>query len=597
MLLLKPCEVKASSTVFRGEAMLVYPNSFLARPVTNEPTLIRLLATQSKLYKDRSQSTFDKPLELFLFDEPWQSALSNFFSPKWFHLIQTREMLTGADVIHKLLSGLNLINAIFHARNQWKHLAKKAPESQSEVIEAQGPVPQAEEEKQRDQSIQQQKDAVLRRITLIRDLLQSQTRPEWMVLRTLPVLPPDLRPILELKDGQLIRSDLNELYRRVLYRNQLICQFSVEDPFCISMMQKKLLQQAIDSLLANGAGGNIIRDRNMRPYKSLSDIIKGKKGRFRENLLGKRVDYSGRSVIVVGPYLSLYQCGLPREMAIELFQPFVIRGLIINHFARNPRAAKSMIQRRHPIVWKILKMIVDDHLVILNRAPTLHRLGVQAFQPVLVRERAIHLHPLVCTGFNADFDGDQMAVHVPLSLEAQAEAHLLMSPYFNLLSPGTGDAIVFPTQDMLLGLYALTLGATLGVYSNINIYTNQSDVSFIQKTDSKIITFSNFSDALTAYHQGIITSDLPIWLYCRPEIAVMNNSQGDCPVEAQYQPKGIYLNVYEHSQIRTDKLGKTVQKYIRTTAGRAVLNQQVEQAIQGTEQAYKAVKQLDIILS
>lgn len=582
--------------------MFVYPNAFLARPVTNQPTLIRLLATQSKLYKDRSQSTFDKPLELFLFDEPWQSALSHFFSPKWFHLIQTREMLTGADVIHKLLAGLDLSNAMLYARNQWKHLAKKAPESQSEVIEALGPVPQAEEEKQRDQSIQQQKDAVLRRITLIRDLLQSKTKPEWMVLRTLPVLPPDLRPILELKDGQLIRSDLNELYRRVLYRNQLICQFSVEDPFCISMMQKKLLQQAIDSLLANGAGGNIIRDRNMRPYKSLSDIIKGKKGRFRENLLGKRVDYSGRSVIVVGPSLSLYQCGLPREMAIELFQPFVIRGLIINHFARNPRAAKSMIQRRHPVIWKILKMIIDDHLVILNRAPTLHRLGVQAFQPVLVRERAIYLHPLVCTGFNADFDGDQMAVHVPLSLEAQAEAHLLMSPYFNLLSPGTGDAIVFPTQDMLLGLYALTLGATLGIYTNTNTNTDSktnknqcNNIFSTTKTNSKFITFSNFSDALTAYHQGLITSDLPIWLYCRPEIAVMNNSQGDYPVEAQYQPNGINLNVYEHSQIRTDNLGKIIQKYIRTTAGRAVLNQQIEQAIQGTEQAYKSVKQLDII--
>ena len=560
-----------------GKQKLTYPTSFLARPVINKPRLIKLFATQSRFYKERRQSTFDEPLELFMFDENWQAALDRFFSSKWFNLVQSREMLTGADVVYQLLMGLDLETAMSNSRSKWKELAKKAPEGQSEVIQAQDMIPQVEEERERDQAIQQQKDAIIKRLILIRDVHQTTIHPEWTILFNLPVLPPDLRPIVELQDGQLIRSDLNELYRIILQRNQLISQFSVEAPSCVSMMQKRLLQEAVDALLANGAGGNIIRDRNMRAYKSISDIIKGKKGRFRENLLGKRVDYSGRSVIVVGPSLALHQCGLPREMAIELFQPFLIRSLIIAQFARNPRAAKSMIQQKQPIVWKILKNVVNNHIIILNRAPTLHRLGIQAFQPILVKERAIHLHPLVCSGFNADFDGDQMAVHVPLSLEAQAEAHLLMSPYLNLLSSATADAITLPSQDMLLGLYALTLNTTLGVYTKRFNASNS-----IHSNVTKVPIYKNYNDIFVTNQKYL--PDSPLWLYWMTNIQVISTLQDETAIEMQYESQGTTCSIYEHSQVRVNRLGYILSKYIRTTAGRIIFNQQIEQAIQGTEQ-------------
>ncbi|XLR61693.1 hypothetical protein S83_012365 [Arachis hypogaea] len=256
-------------------------------------------------------------------------------------------------------------------------------------------------------------------------------------------------------------SDINELYRRVIYRNNTLIDLlttSRSTPSELVMCQEKLVQEAVDTLLDNGIRGQPMRDGHNKVYKSFSDIIEGKEGRFRETLLGKRVDYSGRSVIVVGPSLSLHRCGLPREIAIELFQTFVIRGLIRKHFASNMGIAKSKIREKEPIVWEILQEIMQGHPVLLNRAPTLHRLGIQAFQPILVEGRAICLHPLVCKGFNADFDGDQMAVHVPLSLEAQTEARLLMFSHMNLLSPSMGDPISVPTQDMLIGLYILTSG-------------------------------------------------------------------------------------------------------------------------------------------
>lgn len=524
------------------------------------------MATQSKLYKDSGQNFSSDPLPLFFFDELWQYALDRFFSSKWYRFIKYREMLSGAEAIYKLLIDLDLPALLLSESNKWKNLIKKESPNKEK---------------------QDQKQIILKRIILIRNILQSKMRPEWTILINLPVLPPDLRPIVELQDGQLIRSDLNELYRLVLQRNQAISQLSLETPSIVSRMPKRLLQEAVDALLSNGSGGNIIFDRNKKPYKSLSDIIKGKKGRFRENLLGKRVDYSGRSVIVVGPYLSLHQCGLPAEMAIDLFQPFLIRLMIVKQVARNPRAAKNMIKQKHSIVWKILKNIVSNHLIILNRAPTLHRLGVQAFQPVLVRERAIHLHPLVCTGFNADFDGDQMAIHVPLSLEAQAEAYLLMMPYLNLISTATGDAITIPSQDMLLGLYAITLGTTIGIYNQQN-RTNYK--IFNQVTNKKIFNFQTYSNVFTAQNQHVISIDSPVWLNLVNKILlVIHSIQDENIIEIQYEAKGDFCSIYEHSQTKKNKKGILIRKHIRTTTGRVVLNQQIEQAIQGVQ---KSTKQL-----
>ncbi|KAL2223805.1 UNVERIFIED_CONTAM: DNA-directed RNA polymerase subunit beta [Sesamum indicum] len=312
-----------------------------------------------------------------------------------------------------------------------------------------------------DRKVGRRKDFLVRRMELAKHFLRTNIEPEWMVLCLLPVLPPELRPIIQIDGGKLMSSDINELYRRVIYRNNTLTDLlttSRSTPGELVMCQEKLVQEAVDTLLDNGIRGQPMRDGHNKVYKSFSDVIEGKEGRFRETLLGKRVDYSGRSVIVVGPSLSLHRCGLPREIAIELFQTFVIRGLIRQHLASNIGVAKSKIREKEPIVWEILQEVMQGHPVLLNRAPTLHKLGIQSFQPVLVEGRAICLHPLVCKGFNADFDGDQMAVHVPLSLEAQAEARLLMFSHMNLLSPAIGDPISVPTQDMLIGLYVLTSG-------------------------------------------------------------------------------------------------------------------------------------------
>ncbi|KAL5067362.1 hypothetical protein RYX36_018249 [Vicia faba] len=304
---------------------------------------------------------------------------------------------------------------------------------------------------------------------LAKHFIRTNIEPEWMVLCLLPVLPPELRPIIQIDGGKLMSSDINVLYRRVICRNNTLIDLLIisrSTPEELVMCQEKLVQEAVDTLLNNGIRGKPMRDGNNKVYKSFSDIIEGKEGRFRETLLGKRVDYSRRSVIVVGPSLSLHRCGLPREIAIELFQTFLIHGLIQNHFASNIGVAKWKIREKEPIVWEILQEVMRGHPILLNRAPTLHRLGIKAFQPILVEGRAICLHPLVCKGFNADFDGDQMAVHVPLSLEAQAEARLLMFSHTKLLSPTIGDPICVPTQDMLIGLYVLTSGNHRGARGN-----------------------------------------------------------------------------------------------------------------------------------
>ncbi|HMZ09878.1 DNA-directed RNA polymerase subunit beta' [Plasticicumulans sp.] len=298
---------------------------------------------------------------------------------------------------------------------------------------------------------------ISKRLKLMESFIESGNHPEWMVMTVLPVLPPDLRPLVPLDGGRFATSDLNDLYRRVINRNNRLKRLlELSAPDIIVRNEKRMLQEAVDSLLDNGRRGRAITGTNKRPLKSLADMIKGKQGRFRQNLLGKRVDYSGRSVIVVGPTLRLHQCGLPKKMALELFKPFIFSKLIRRGVATTIKAAKKMVEREQPEVWDVLEEVIREHPVMLNRAPTLHRLGIQAFEPVLIEGKAIQLHPLVCTAFNADFDGDQMAVHVPLSIEAQLEARALMMSTNNILSPANGDPIIVPSQDVVLGLYYMT---------------------------------------------------------------------------------------------------------------------------------------------
>lgn len=296
-----------------------------------------------------------------------------------------------------------------------------------------------------------------KRLKLLEAFRDSNNKPEWMVMNILPVLPPDLRPLVPLEGGRFATSDLNDLYRRVINRNNRLKRLlELSAPDIIVRNEKRMLQESVDALLDNGRRGRAITGSNKRPLKSLADMIKGKQGRFRQNLLGKRVDYSGRSVIVVGPTLRLHQCGLPKKMALELFKPFTYNKLLSHGLATTIKAAKKMVEREEPQVWGMLAMVIREHPVLLNRAPTLHRLGLQAFEPVLIEGKAIQLHPLVCTAFNADFDGDQMAVHVPLTLEAQLESRALMMSTNNILSPANGDPIIVPSQDVVLGLYYIS---------------------------------------------------------------------------------------------------------------------------------------------
>ncbi|MFY9198071.1 MAG: DNA-directed RNA polymerase subunit beta' [Acutalibacteraceae bacterium] len=304
----------------------------------------------------------------------------------------------------------------------------------------------------------QKKARILKRLEVVEAFRHSGNKPEWMIMDVIPVIPPDIRPMVQLDGGRFATSDLNDLYRRVINRNNRLKRLmDLGAPDIIIRNEKRMLQEAVDALIDNGRRGRPVTGPNNRPLKSLSDMLKGKQGRFRQNLLGKRVDYSGRSVIVVGPELRLYQCGLPKEMALELFKPFVMKRLVETGVAGNIKSARKMVERSRNEVWDALEIVIKDHPVMLNRAPTLHRLGIQAFEPVLVEGRAIKLHPLVCTAFNADFDGDQMAVHVPLSAEAQAEARFLMLAANNLLKPSDGRPVAVPTQDMVLGSYYLTL--------------------------------------------------------------------------------------------------------------------------------------------
>ncbi len=388
----------------------------------------------------------------------------------------------------------------------------------------------------------QKRAKLIKRLRVMDNFIATGSKPEWMVLEAIPVIPPDLRPMVQLDGGRFATSDLNDLYRRVINRNNRLGRLlEILAPEIIVRNEKRMLQEAVDALIDNGRRGRTVVGANNRPLKSLSDIIEGKQGRFRQNLLGKRVDYSGRSVIVVGPKLKIHQCGLPKEMAIELFQPFVIHKLIQRSLVNNIKAAKKMIQRNDPRIWDVLEEVITGHPVLLNRAPTLHRLGIQAFEPILVSGRAIQLHPLVCTAFNADFDGDQMAVHVPLSLEAQTEARMLMLASNNVLSPATGRPIITPTQDMVLGCFYLTV-------ENPDAHRGEGK------------HFSSPEDAIIAYEQGFIDIHAKVWV------------RYDGPVDTE--------NPAEDLRQRIDEEGNLVSQHLRTTVGRIIFNQVVQNTLQ-----------------
>ncbi|MGI6697872.1 MAG: DNA-directed RNA polymerase subunit beta' [Clostridiales bacterium] len=338
---------------------------------------------------------------------------------------------------------------------------------------------------QLNESTGQKKIRAVRRLEVVEAFRKSGNKPEWMILDVIPVIPPELRPMVQLDGGRFATSDLNDLYRRVINRNNRLKRLlDLGAPDIIVRNEKRMLQEAVDALIDNGRRGRPVTGPGNRPLKSLSDMLKGKQGRFRQNLLGKRVDYSGRSVIVVGPELKMYQCGLPKEMALELFKPFVMKRLVNENYAHNIKSAKRMVERVKPEVWDVLEEVIKEHPVLLNRAPTLHRLGIQAFEPVLVEGRALKIHPLVCTAYNADFDGDQMAVHVPLSAEAQAEARILMLSTNNILKPTDGKPVVSPTQDLVLGLYYLTAHVPG------------------RKGEGKV--FRDFNEMLMAYETGVV---------------------------------------------------------------------------------------------
>jgi DNA-directed RNA polymerase subunit beta' len=405
----------------------------------------------------------------------------------------------------------------------------------------------------------QKRAKLIKRLRVIDNFIATGSKPEWMVMTVIPVIPPDLRPMVQLDGGRFATSDLNDLYRRVINRNNRLARLQeILAPEIIVRNEKRMLQEAVDALIDNGRRGRTVVGANNRPLKSLSDIIEGKQGRFRQNLLGKRVDYSGRSVIVVGPKLHIHQCGLPREMAIELFQPFVINRLIRSGMVNNIKAAKKLISRNDPQVWDVLEEVIEGHPVMLNRAPTLHRLGIQAFEPILVEGRAIQLHPLVCPAFNADFDGDQMAVHVPLSLESQAEARLLMLASNNILSPATGRPIITPSQDMVLGAYYLTAenpGATKGAGKY----------------------FSSLDDVIMAFESAQV--DIHSYVYVRFDGEVESPEPDTQPIEENKNEDGTVTKVYKYRRVREDADGNLLSQYIRTTPGRVIYNNAIQEAL------------------
>jgi DNA-directed RNA polymerase subunit beta' len=490
----------------RDVEQIVYFNSYVVLSAGNDDTLG---------YKQ------------LLTEEQWLEIEERIYSED--SLLEGVEVGIGAEAVQRLLEDLQL--------------EEEAEKLREQISESKG----------------QKRAKLIKRLRVIDNFIATGSRPEWMILSYVPVIPPDLRPMVQLDGGRFATSDLNDLYRRVINRNNRLARLQeILAPEIIVRNEKRMLQEAVDALIDNGRRGRTVVGANNRALKSLSDIIEGKQGRFRQNLLGKRVDYSGRSVIVVGPKLKIHQCGLPREMAIELFQPFVIHRLIKNNLVNNIKAAKKLIQRGDPTVWDVLEEVISGHPVMLNRAPTLHRLGIQAFEPIIVEGRAIQLHPLVCPAFNADFDGDQMAVHVPLSLESQAEARLLMLASNNILSPATGSPIVAPSQDMVLGCYYLTA-------------RNPA------LTDLRDRYFSNLEDVVRAYDRREL--DIHNFVWVRYDGLMESEDDEKEPLETIDNGDGTTTRLYKYRRIRETSTGEMRSQYIFTTPGRIIYNKTIQEVL------------------
>ncbi len=480
-----------------------------------------------------------------------------------YNSISKKSSSLGAKSIKFFLNQLNLFFLEKEIRQQIFFLNEdlKDLESESEILYNNKYILQTKEQHtlkkfftRQFQLVTRTKTKKIRRLKIIQQFRKNNTRPEWMILSILPVLPPDLRPIIKLDNDQVAVSDLNKLYQKVLYRNKRVKRYSLRklqfDDFLFQYAQR-LLQEAVDALIDNGKGGTEpICGLNDRPLKSLSDMLKGKKGRFRQNLLGKRVDYSGRSVIVVDPTLKLHQCGLPKELAIELFQPFLIKFLLQKE-VRTIVGAKKFLQTENNYILKILEQIMETHPILLNRAPTLHRMSFQAFQPKLIDGRAILLHPLVCTAFNADFDGDQMAVHIPLSFEARAETWALMWSRNNLLSPANGEINILPSQDMILGCYYLT--------------TRNIKLKYI-----KPYIFNTINEAISYFFMRQKSIHVNLWLRWNKKYETLKKREKI--FELQIQKNGYFFVIYSDFFIIFNNNLKQQNKYIRTTFGRLIFN-------------------------
>ena len=482
--------------------------------------------------------------------KPYSKPQNRRYSTPKYLLRATPNFLVGAPLIKRELEKLDLKSEIFKTRcfvlictkllNKEPLIYKKFPWFR----------------KWEQQRIYKIREQAIKRIRILENLIGTGSSPSWMIFSILPVIPPALRPMIQLDGGRFATSDLNELYRRIITRNnRLLRLLEIDAPQLIIRNEKRLLQEAVDTLIDNGKRGKIALSANNRPLKSLSDIIKGKHGRFRQNLLGKRVDYSGRSVIVVGPSLKLNQCGLPYEMVIELFQPFIIRELINQGLASNMKIAKNLIQQNESIILPVLEKILKSHPIFLNRAPTLHRLGIQAFVPILVQGRAIKLHPLVCSAFNADFDGDQMAVHIPLSVEAQAECYMLMLAPYNFLSPANGEPIIMPSQDMVLGCYYLTVNNIDGLLGSHHY-------------------FANLEDVLLAYNQNKLEIHSSIWVRHTGKNVELSDM-----IKKVVLNDGTYIEYYDNLQIRKNSDGEVIVQYLQTTTGRVILNYTIQKAL------------------
>lgn len=440
------------------------------------------------------------------------------YTDKYFEFGSRFKALTGAEAVKKLLQDIDLEEETLKLRVELKSASK------------------------------QRREKIVKRLSVVEAFHNSDNKPEWMILEVLPVIPPDLRPMVQLDGGRFATTDLNDLYRRILNRNKrLKRQFAQGAPHLITKNEKRMLQEAVDALIDNSKRGRkVVVERN-RPLKSLSDMLRGKQGRFRQNLLGKRVDYSGRSVIVVGPELEMYQCGLPKEMAITLFKPFVIREMIERNIAQNLKNAKNLIDKQDDRIWAVLEDVIKEHPVLLNRAPTLHRLGIQAFEPKLVEGKAIRLHPLVTTAFNADFDGDQMAVHVPLSEEAQAEARVLMLASNNILAPKDGKPIVTPSQDMVLGNYYLTKEQKGGL----------GEGSY----------FSNYDEVMLAYENDYID------LHSRVALKIDTHIKANDNFKPEINDTGISFMQNNNILSFTERVPKSyLSYYMVTTPGKLIFN-------------------------